>query len=340
MGTPSSAIGLFRRVAVLCVVLLCGATLPSLGVVVARAAVLPSASTTTTFSFTGGAQSYTVPAGVSTIAIDARGAGAPGSFPTQGGSGGETMANLSVLPGEILEVTVGGSDGFNGGGPVTTGLGIGGGGASDVRSGSCAATLSCGLDTRVVVAGGGGGAGSGAGNCSCFSAGGNGGGPVGLPGMNGGGAIFVGGDGGGGTQSVGGAGGSSAGPTGITGTPGSSGTGGNGGASGSSECGGGGGGGGYFGGGGGGGTDCGVLTTSGQGGGGGGGSGFGPGGATFNTGVQTGDGSVTIVATQPALTLSLLNKMQVQPCSNLGCAAATVRAKLQQTDGTPIAGAS
>ena len=152
--------------------------------------------------------------------------------------------------------------------------------------------------------------------------------------------VFVGGDGGGGTQSVGGAGGSSAGPTGITGTPGSSGTGGNGGASGSSECGGGGGGGGYFGGGGGGGTDCGVLTTSGQGGGGGGGSGFGPGGATFNTGVQTGDGSVTIVATQPALTLSLLNKMQVQPCSNLGCAAATVRAKLQQTDGTPIAGAS
>ena len=63
-------------------------------------------------------------------------------------------ATLAVVPGEILNVFVGGQGGtggtagFNGGGAGGDGFGGGGGGASDIRRGG----------TALVVAGGGGGA--------------------------------------------------------------------------------------------------------------------------------------------------------------------------------------
>src|SRR5258708_34989193 len=105
----------------------------------AAAAALPSscsynaATVRCTFGYTGGAQSFTVPDGVQSIAVDAFGAqggdtyGAPYNFPStqDGGLGGEATATLTVAPRDALEVLVGGqggtaqlggSAGFNGGG--------------------------------------------------------------------------------------------------------------------------------------------------------------------------------------------------------------------------------
>ena len=127
---------------------------------------------TATFSFTGAEQTYTVPAGVSTLRIVAIGGagGAPSQFGGAGGKAGAVGADLAVTPGENLLVVVGGNGGngvdglgdggFNGGatGGKSTAAAGGGGGASDVRllplvdPGSPA--------TRLVVAGGGGGAGT------------------------------------------------------------------------------------------------------------------------------------------------------------------------------------
>jgi len=129
-----------------------------------------------TFSFTGGEQLYTVPAGVTSVQVDARGAqGGNNTYrtpPSGGANGGRVVATLSVTPGEVLRVYVGGTagngtttqqGGYNGGGtgavgnyfgqPYSDVQGGGGGGASDVRRGGSA------LANRVVVAGGGGGAG-------------------------------------------------------------------------------------------------------------------------------------------------------------------------------------
>ena len=170
--------------------------------------------------------------------------------------------------------------------------GGGGGGASDVRLGACASTLSCDLAARVLVGGGGGGA-----THVAPANGGGGGFPAGGVGSSFGGA-----GGGGGTQTSGGAAGSA--DTSVcgdagTGTAGGATTqdaGGPGGSGGvvnappfppSPGQGGGGGGGGYWGGGGAGGG-C------GEGGFGGGGSSFGPADATFTNASQTGDGVVTI----------------------------------------------
>ncbi|MBI3133495.1 MAG: T9SS type A sorting domain-containing protein [Bacteroidetes bacterium] len=129
-----------------------------------------------TFNYTGAVQTYTVPAGVTLIAVDVYGADGYGA----GGLGGRVQANMPVVPGEVLEVYVGGAGtptlgGFNGGGnagSITT-YG-GGGGASDIRQGGST------LADRVIVAGGGGGTGS---NCGTDSApGGHGGGLIGESG--------------------------------------------------------------------------------------------------------------------------------------------------------------
>ncbi len=108
-----------------------------------------------TFSFTGAAQSFVVPACVTSIQITARGAqGANGvgqDFGV-GGPGGTSIGDLSVTPGETLHVYVGGQNGWNGGGNGTSNSGNGGG-ASDVRQGGQS------LNDRVIVAGGGGGGG-------------------------------------------------------------------------------------------------------------------------------------------------------------------------------------
>jgi hypothetical protein len=116
----------------------------------------PPPSGSATFSFTGAAQSWTVPAGVSSIAVDLYGAqGGGGVF---GGPGGRVRAILAVSPGDVFQVNVGGAGGWNGagfnGGGAATNSTFGGGGGTDLRKNGTA------LANRVVVAGGGGGASS------------------------------------------------------------------------------------------------------------------------------------------------------------------------------------
>jgi hypothetical protein len=255
-----------------------------------------------TFTYTGNAQSWTVPEGVTQATFDvsgAQGGGTPDLFEPAilpGGKGGEATATIPVTPGEMLQVNVGGkggdgangpggAGGFNGG--AAGGVGCcsgpgGGGGASDVRRDTDASGAFA-LAERIIVAGGGGGRGG-------FD-GGVGGVGGGLSG--GAGGTDNGGGGGGGTQEDGGDGG--LGQVfdeqvfGDNGSKGDLGDGGDGGDGISIGDGGGGGGGGYYGGGGGGGG----LS----GGGGGGGSGFGPTGVVFDSGVREGDGVVTITYT-------------------------------------------
>ncbi len=270
----------------------------------------PIAQTEANFSYTGAAQTFTVPAGVTSIHVQATGAPG-GSFADSGGFGDVVTSDVSVIPGEVLYVMVGGvgvsvqgddttgeAGGFNGGGDGGSGagdVGAGGGGASDIRTEPNA------LDSRLLVAGGGGGAGA-----TCTSCGGQGG-NAGQPGTTGDGG---GAGGGAGTSAAGGTGGT--GGTSGKGDDGSLGNGGTGQTGISSDAGGGGGGGGYNGGGGGG--------EGGDGGGGGGGSSYSAGSSTTITTdatgtpaivitypVPTADASptpVTFTGTQPQMTMS------------------------------------
>ena len=160
-----------------------------------------AADVATTFTYTGSAQRFVVPADVCSVTIDAYGAqGGAGSLPiaeglppastlqpaaapmpVAGGLGGQASSTVTVTPGEVLQVDVGGAGGdgtnndptssiggvggaggWNGGGAGGDGGyfggGGGGGGASDVRQGGTT------LGDRVVVAGGGGGTGGYAGD--------------------------------------------------------------------------------------------------------------------------------------------------------------------------------
>lgn len=250
--------------------------------------------TIVTFSYTGAAQTWLVPAGVTSVIVDAYGAqGAPGQSGHNGtgGSGGRTKCTLVTVPGETLQVNVGGASttyagGFNGGGTGTTaGKSGGGGGASDVRRGAYA------LLDRLVVAGGGGGGGDNVSGSNNGGSGGSGGGTVGTGGSNSGDVAF---GGGGGTQSAGGGGGANynflGGGSSTGGVLGIGGVGGGAGGTGGAE--GGNGGGGYYGGGGGGG--CGTNANAASAGA-GGGSGLSTGvEETLGTGVRTGNGVVTI----------------------------------------------
>jgi hypothetical protein len=251
-------------------------------------------------TFTGAAETFDVPPGVTQLTIVALGAGG-GSGGGIGGRGGQASGVLGVSGGEVLVVHVGGrggpggpgggsrDGGFNGGGAggerrsSTEQHGGGGGGASDVRrSGGT-------LADRVIVAGGGGGGAVGMYRC----------------GSGGGGGGYYGGGGGsgaipncatdparGGTQTSGGAPGTP-GP-GVAGTAGTLGSGGVGGdylGSVPPAYGG-------FGGAGGGvvGGDAGCLAANSAGGGGGGSSYVGgvTGGSTVTGGGSTGHGQVTI----------------------------------------------
>jgi hypothetical protein len=224
-------------------------TIGVLSAALANAVPLAGAGTTQaqTFSYTGGEQTYTVPAGVVAVAASLTGGTGGGGCPYGGGSGGAgatLAATIPVTPGQTLYVEVG-ADGTvgEGGWPTFGGGGAGGsryvagsgGGASDIRTESGA------LSSRLLVAAGGGG-------CGADNFSGANGGAGGLPGGNGGGgtgASANGVPGTGGTQSEGGSGGW--GYTGENGQNGSLGRGGDG-----SSLYGGGGGGGYYGGGGGG----------------------------------------------------------------------------------------
>ena len=191
-----------------------------------------------------GMHPYTVPDGVTALAVDATGGkGQADLINGGGGYGARVQATLSVTPGETLYLYVGGmgrvtpggypylgKGGFNGGGGNMAVGGTCGGGATDIRRGGTA------LANRLLVAGGGGG--------------GQYGGAAGAPNGNAG-TVQPGAGGwpgGGGTQSAGGAGGGGGGQDdqGYSGTLGQGGEGGyNGPGEGSA-----GGGGGYYGGGG------------------------------------------------------------------------------------------
>jgi len=222
---------------------------------------------TCTFSYTGGAQTWRVPDGVTSVTFAAYGAAGTAAG-SAGGLGAEARATFAVRPGAYVDVVVGGTAGFNGGGPgggVTVGQGGGsGGGASDVRMGrDC--PPECGLSSRVLIGAGGGGGGGGGG------AGGGGGG--GYAGGNGGGGGSGGGGGGGGATQV------------TYGVGGGAGTNGSAGGNGTVALGGGGGGsGGVYGG---------------YAGGGGGGASYGPRGTAFDSSTQSGNGRVTVTFTPP-----------------------------------------
>jgi hypothetical protein len=121
-------------------------------------------SGTQTFSYTGSAQTFTVPAGCTSITMDIQGAqGGNTNNNNTGGSGGRLQCTYPVTPGGTLNIYVGGNTtssagGFNGGGNGGNNMqySAGGGGASDIRIGGSA------LANRVLVAGGGAGGGT---NC-------------------------------------------------------------------------------------------------------------------------------------------------------------------------------
>jgi hypothetical protein len=201
------------------------------------AGILRSQNTQTlSFAFTGSMQSFTVPSCVSNITISALGAqGGPNAVATvTGGLGGMAYGVLPVSAGDVLNIYVGGTNGFNGGGLggvsggtaacANAGGGIGGG-ASDVRLNGT------GLTDRVIVGAGGGGAGGDRIAACGRGAGGGGGGGYygggggsGWPGSTSGGTLAS-----GGTQSSGGTGGTSVSQLINNGQPGTLGLGGDGG---------------------------------------------------------------------------------------------------------------
>ncbi|PZS28464.1 MAG: hypothetical protein DLM58_16945, partial [Pseudonocardiales bacterium] len=133
-----------------------------------------------TFSFTGGEQSFVVPAGVHSLEV--RLVGAPGAdgpayspaLPAGGGRGAVMTGRLPVIPLATVYVEVGGpgqgsTGGFNGGGGggrrgSRSREGGGGGGSTDLRlcsAGSCQGGPGASLTSRLVIAGAGGGGGGG-----------------------------------------------------------------------------------------------------------------------------------------------------------------------------------
>jgi hypothetical protein len=250
---------------------------------------------------TPGSASFTVPNRVTSITVIATGGGgAAAKSNAIGGTGAKVTAILTVIPGDILPIFIGGG-GYNSVSPGAAGQigGAGGGGATHINV----------LTSNRIVAGGGGGSGDGQGGgsgaISNTGAGGNGGGIsggyggdagiAGIPGIGGSGAAN-GGQGGNGNSGGGGRGGVASGGAlgGLGGNGNGLGVGGDGGTG--VALGGGGGGGGYGGGGGGG-----IL---GEVGGGGAGGSIGPSGCIYEPGDtygvwgvnngKGGDGSITI----------------------------------------------
>lgn len=266
--------------------------------------------------FTGGEQTFVVPAGVTSVHVSASGAtGGQGQriwyeynsplYP--GALGASASGDIAVTPGSILYVSVGGQGGigggggFNGGGNAGDGNSGSGGGASDVRTCSSASCTTLGneSDPRLLVAAGGGGCGA---FCYAYNGSGRGGeGGLPSPGTDGQGDFNYpygsAGGGLGGTQSAGGAGGRNySNPQAYNGpsAPGTAGTAGQGGNGGVGAASGAGGGGGYFGGGGGGGnSDPQVPSSDGSGGGGGSSYAGSAIGASYGPAAR-GNGSVTI----------------------------------------------
>jgi hypothetical protein len=270
-------------------ILVAGVAVVCAGFVLAAPAPVSAGLTPQTlFLFDGdpAGQDCVIPLGVSEISVTASGASG-GATANSGGLGGRVNTVVPVTEGETIKVFVGGTNGFNGGGPGasagSSGIGIAGangGGASDVRH------APYGLSERFVIAGGGGGGGGAGSPTGTGGVGGSGGSGAATDG----GDAAIGGQGGqGGTNGAGGGAGFGGAGSGTAGSLGQGGPGGNA----AQYDGGGGGGGGATGGGGGGGNDD---FDGGAGGGGGGSSAVVdpivvP---SFETGVFTGNGDVII----------------------------------------------
>lgn len=253
-----------------------------------------------TFNYTGALQTWVVPSCVTSINVLAAGAKGGGN---NGGNGARVSGVISVTPGQVLNIYVGGqgtcgnnSGGWNGGGtgyasnPANASYNsCGGGGATDLRIGGTS------LANRVLVAGGGGGKGGGS---TTTTPGGSAGCNNGNPGGN-----TFGGGGGGGTQVSGGIGGTPWAGTPPGGQSGTLGQGGNGGFWQTAS--GGGGGGGFYGGGGGGNDGC--CTGSNGGGGGGAGSSLIPVGGTCLAANNASNGYLTINYTPQVLNYPIIN---------------------------------
>jgi hypothetical protein len=119
-------------------------------------------SGSSTFGFTGGMQTFIVPPGITSVQIECyggQGSAALSAAPGLGGLGAYASGSLTVTPGQVLNIFVGGqggipTGGYNGGGNGGDASAGGGGGATDVRVGGIT------LGDRVIVAGGGGAGGS------------------------------------------------------------------------------------------------------------------------------------------------------------------------------------
>ena len=244
-----------------------------------------------TLIFPVGACIWTVPSGVTSINIDARGGqGGWGVYGYSNG-GGQLTGTLTVTPGETLYLYIGdqgsipgevftgyaGRPGFNGGGwggtttsTATTSIsktGGGGGGATDIRTTDA-------LTSRIAIAGAAGGSAYSSGNscCSNIGFGGAGGGTTG--GIT---TTSDGSSGGGGTQSAGGY------QSGSLGSNGALGVGGNG-------------------------SHVGTTTTGANGGGGGGAGYYGGGGGNANPSWHTGGGGGSSFATHTRFTRTADNQ--------------------------------
>src|SRR5262249_1991433 len=97
------------------------------------------------FQFTGGVQTYVVPANATSITITAVGGAGGDTYLYSGGSGAAITGTFAVVPGEVLAVIVGGGGEIS---PPNSLSGGGGGGASFVFDAT----------NTLLIAGGGGGA--------------------------------------------------------------------------------------------------------------------------------------------------------------------------------------
>lgn len=114
------------------------------------------------FDYTGAIQTWTVPAGVTKIFVDVAGAQGGSSSPYLGGKGGKVSGLLTVTPGDVLQITVGGQStnniavyGFGGNGGRSTIYGTiarAGGGLSAISTATPVTQANA-----LLIAGGGGG---------------------------------------------------------------------------------------------------------------------------------------------------------------------------------------
>lgn len=145
------------------------ADLPTLTATLSGTGIAPEPASPTSFTWTGAAQTYTVPSGDFSVTFDAWGAGGgagsyTGAYAGAGGGGGYATTTISVTPGDVLTIRPG-EGGHQPGG---------GGGGTFVWNAA---------GTIVLVAGGGGGGGTDGGSVlSGSGAGGAGGGDTGLTG--------------------------------------------------------------------------------------------------------------------------------------------------------------